>query len=193
MILSAESALARDVINCESYSNQKRTCRVEGIRHKNIDLVATYSKASCERGVSWGKNRKGIWVKNGCRGRFIVESDYARNSSRNPDYDRGSMRRPYSDYSYRIRCESRNSEPTLCRVSGLSHKDVSLHRRLSDSSCVRGRTWGVNQSSIWVRNGCRAIFNIRDDFDRDYYLEREDRYWRDSHPYRYRLRGSENY
>jgi hypothetical protein len=34
-------------------------------------------------------------------------------------------------------------------------------QQISSSPCVEGRSWGVNQNSIWVSNGCRAVFDVQ--------------------------------
>lgn len=60
-------AEARSIV-CESVNGNSRTCPAntgDGVR-----LSVQYSKASCRRGSSWGTNRRGIWVSNGCRAQF---------------------------------------------------------------------------------------------------------------------------
>ena len=56
-----------------------------------------------------------------------------------------------------VTCESLNNREQVCRVpSG----PVTLHRQLSNRSCIKGQSWGFNShnNTIWVRNGCRAEF-----------------------------------
>ena len=36
--------------------------------------------------------------------------------------------------------------------------DVQIVRQLSDARCEQGRNWGLNRHSIWVKDGCRAVF-----------------------------------
>jgi hypothetical protein len=35
---------------------------------------------------------------------------------------------------------------------------VELLRQFSSASCVQGRSWGYDRSSVWVDNGCQARF-----------------------------------
>jgi hypothetical protein len=39
--------------------------------------------------------------------------------------------------------------------------DLRLSRQLSESPCVLGTGWGVDQRGRWVDRGCRAEFTIR--------------------------------
>lgn len=56
-----------------------------------------------------------------------------------------------------IRCESDGSLRE-CRFDGPA--DISISRQLSKSSCIEGRSWGVNGNRIWVDRGCRADFLV---------------------------------
>lgn len=55
-----------------------------------------------------------------------------------------------------ITCESRDGRSQTCpaKVGG----GVRIVRQLSQSPCVRGRSWGVSRGTIWVSDGCRAQF-----------------------------------
>ena len=76
-----------------------------------------------------------------------------------------------------VTCESYGGRRQTCRVD--TRGEVRLVRRLSDASCVRGRSWGVTNGGVWVDDGCRAQFAVygsgrgnddrwgRDDRDRD--------------------------
>lgn len=54
-----------------------------------------------------------------------------------------------------IDCSSSNYRYTRCDVPW---RDARLVRQLSDSSCQRGRTWGVDNRGLWVDRGCSARF-----------------------------------
>jgi len=60
-----------------------------------------------------------------------------------------------------IRCESQRDGRRHCAVRNIDTGSVSLQRRLSETSCQRGRNWGVDSDGIWVDNGCRAEFAYR--------------------------------
>src|SRR5690242_8842776 len=55
-----------------------------------------------------------------------------------------------------VQCESRDYRFTRCRTDGW--RDARLVRQTSGSQCVRGRTWGVDRSGLWVDAGCAGIF-----------------------------------
>jgi len=56
-----------------------------------------------------------------------------------------------------LRCES-DGGMRECRFDGPA--DVDLTRQISKSSCIEGRSWGVNGNRIWVDRGCRADFTV---------------------------------
>lgn len=55
-----------------------------------------------------------------------------------------------------VTCESRGKEQAECSMD--TRGEVKLVRQLSHSSCVEGQSWGLNRHSVWVREGCRAVF-----------------------------------
>jgi len=81
-----------------------------------------------------------------------------------------------------IDCASEQGRHRYCRARTDGY--VRLDEQYSDTPCVAGRTWGYDDSGIWVDNGCRARFVIgrggyydeprrqpRDYDRRDYYDE----------------------
>jgi Protein of unknown function (DUF3011) len=60
-----------------------------------------------------------------------------------------------------ITCESRNDERKDCYVGSLDVNSVSLDRKLSNSACTKGTSWGTSRDNIWVSQGCRASFSYR--------------------------------
>ena len=36
--------------------------------------------------------------------------------------------------------------------------NVEIVRQLSRTQCVEGRNWGLSCHSVWVKDGCRAVF-----------------------------------
>jgi hypothetical protein len=90
-----------------------------------------------------------------------------------------------------IECSSHDYRFKRC---GVDWNDAVLVRRLSDSSCSRGRTWGIDRSGLWVDRGCSGVFrrtghggghhggwNPGPGWDRDFSLTCE------SKDYRYRM------
>lgn len=54
-----------------------------------------------------------------------------------------------------IRCESNSNRQQTCNVGW---RGATVVRQLSDTRCIEGRNWGINNGTIWVNGGCRAEF-----------------------------------
>jgi hypothetical protein len=52
---------------CESEKGRTRTCGVDGRR---VELVRQLSSSACIEGRTWGRDNRGVWVTDGCRGEF---------------------------------------------------------------------------------------------------------------------------
>ncbi len=61
-----------------------------------------------------------------------------------------------------ITCESRDSDRNDCFVANLDQGSVSVSRKLSQSACTKGSSWGTSSNNIWVSRGCRATFAYRE-------------------------------
>jgi len=55
-------------IKCESKHNKFTRCNTE--TYRGVQLIQTLSKTSCKN--RWGFDRRSIWVKDGCRGKFRI-------------------------------------------------------------------------------------------------------------------------
>jgi hypothetical protein len=73
------------------------------------------------------------------------------------DRDRGDRDR--GDNVQTVYCESGDMRRHWCSEG--ANARVRLVSQRSKSRCIQGRTWGVDQSGIWVDRGCRADFEIR--------------------------------
>ncbi len=60
-------------LRCESHSDRYQMCQVDVGRNGNVRLVRQLSDSSCQEGETWGWNRAGVWVDDGCRGIFVVD------------------------------------------------------------------------------------------------------------------------
>lgn len=61
-----------DYVDCDSHGYRFARCYVGGyIRNAGVDYQR--SRSSCIYGYSWGIDRAGLWVDNGCRARFWIE------------------------------------------------------------------------------------------------------------------------
>ncbi|HSR66169.1 MAG TPA: DUF3011 domain-containing protein [Xanthomonadaceae bacterium] len=131
-------------VRCESTDGRARHCPMDVSR--GVQLVRQLSDSACVRGSSWGVDRGGVWVSNGCR------ADFASGG-----YDGG-----YGDYGGQggygqtVRCESTDGRFRSCPAD--TRGGVTLLRQLSGSPCIQGQTWGWDQRGVWVNRGCRADF-----------------------------------
>jgi hypothetical protein len=154
----------RVFLRCESRDERTRYCAAD-IRG-DVRLVNQLSRSSCIEGRSWGWDRQGIWVSNGCRAEFEVDqgSGYGYDDRYGRDYGRNRV----------IRCESTNSRTVYCNVD--TRYGVRLLTQHSRSACIEGRTWGWNARGVWVTQGCRAQFQVggRGYDDRYGYGDRDD-------------------
>jgi hypothetical protein len=97
-----------------------------------------------------------VWVSNGCRADFLISRD------RDSGYNNGND--GYGNNGYRNRGEviTCSSNGRFTRCSANTRFGVQMNRQLSGSSCVEGRSWGYDDSGVWVDRGCRAEFVLGD-------------------------------
>jgi hypothetical protein len=133
-------------ITCESRGGRQE-CYVGDLDQSSVSMDEKLSESACIRGQSWGTSNNKIWVSNGCRARFgyVQRSGWSNNNSG------GGSR--YGQ----ITCESRGGRHE-CYVADLETASVTVEEKLSEASCVLGRSWGTGQNKIWVSDGCRARF-----------------------------------
>jgi hypothetical protein len=143
-------------IRCESDDGRYRQCSADvrgGVR-----LLRQLSDARCTEGRTWGANREGVWVNDGCRAEF--ETGYRGNNGwglgQYGGNDRYGQGFGYSGRS--LRCESEDGRTHRCNV--VIQGGARLQRQLSDTRCLQGSNWGWDRSGIWVGGGCRAEFAI---------------------------------
>jgi len=55
-----------------------------------------------------------------------------------------------------VTCSSKPGERSSCPAD--TSKGVVLVRSMGDAPCLLGRTWGYDQTSVWVSDGCSAEF-----------------------------------
>jgi hypothetical protein len=62
-----------DVVRCESQNGRYRSCRVE--TDNRVTLTRQLSRQRCVLWSTWGYDRRGVWVDNGCRAEFRAGRD----------------------------------------------------------------------------------------------------------------------
>ena len=135
------------------------------------------SRQPCWEGESWGYDRRGIWVTQGCAGEFEMGSgqSYGDAYGNRYGYGRGGPAAPppppgqvHGGPAYggaqaygggrRVICESRDYRYRYCPV-GVG-RDVDLARQLSKTPCRYDFSWGFDRGGVWVDRGCAAEFVV---------------------------------
>ena len=126
-----------NTFRCESNDSRPRQCAING--RGELMLTRQLSRAACIEGRTWGQDRGGVWVSNGCRAEFslIRGGGWGGNA---PGY--GNLGYGYG--SQLFRCESNDRRPRECAANLRGG--------------VQGRTWGYSRNGVWVADGCRAEF-----------------------------------
>jgi hypothetical protein len=70
--LSVAVVDAQQVISCDSRGHDHHYCHVD--TYGGVTLVHQRSHSGCWKGDTWGYDRDGIWVSNGCRADFRIGS-----------------------------------------------------------------------------------------------------------------------
>jgi hypothetical protein len=142
------------VIRCESSDGRSRQCAVDP--RGGVRLVRQLSRSPCIEGRSWGVDRGGVWVAQGCRAEFEV----GYRGNRGYGWGRNDDRDGYGTVNARLlRCESNDGRGRRCDVP--VYRGVQLVRQLSRSTCSEGHSWGWDRRGVWVDHGCRAEFSVR--------------------------------
>ena len=148
----------RDIeLRCASNDFRYNMCRVDTGRGSEVRLVRQISKTRCIEGRTWGFNRAGLWVDQGCEGVFRI----ARRWSGGPGHGHGDWQPgPGWNTSIRLRCASQDYRYNMCQVDTGRGGDVRIERQISKTRCVRGQNWGWNRAGVWVDGGCEASFIV---------------------------------
>lgn len=59
-----------EVIACHSNDHRQQYC--DARVRRGVRLLRQESRSACVEGQSWGWDRRGVWVSDGCRGQFQV-------------------------------------------------------------------------------------------------------------------------
>jgi hypothetical protein len=129
--------LLDSVVVCESENGRRQNCKADTTA--GVQIVRQLSDSACGFGREWGYDTNGIWVNKGCRAEFVV---------------RGKPKPTVKA----VVCESLNNTRSLCPAE--TQFGVAIIRQLSESECVLGKTWGFDETGVWVTEGCHAQFAL---------------------------------
>jgi hypothetical protein len=166
-----------ETVECRSKGFDYTECAAQ-FRHPQ--LVQQLSKSECTENRSWGVKTNGvIWVSAGCAAVFADsenrysnrngedasddngnrEEDRSRDDNYSDSQDRPDDRRDDRHHRERpseiVECRSHGYASTRCDVSWNSAR---LIEQLSDSACVEGESWGLDEDGLWVDKGCAGRF-----------------------------------
>ena len=151
----------RDIeFSCASDGYNYRMCQVDTGRGGNVYLLRQTSNSACIEGRTWGWNRAGVWVDQGCAGVFRVSRRWNGGPSYPPPGHGGWQPGPGWDQSIRVRCKSDGYNYRMCQVDTGRGSIVRIAKQLSGTPCREGSNWGWNRAGIWVDQGCAAEFIV---------------------------------
>lgn len=137
------------LVTCESNDGRHRQCAMD--TRGGVQIVRQISRAQCIQGRTWGTDRNGVWVNNGCRAQFASQAGNRGGGG----YGYGQ---PNQGYGQSLRCESTNGRYRECAID--TRGGVQLVRQISGAQCIQGRSWGQTRNGVWVNHGCRAEFAV---------------------------------
>lgn len=141
-------------IRCESRDTRAQRCALNA-NPRDVQLVRQLSRAACIEGRTWGYDRGGVWVSQGCRAEFSASGSGYGYGNRDR-YGNTGYSGYGQGYGQLFRCESNDGRTRECAAN--VRAGVQLVRQLSNAACIQGRTWGYGRNGIWVSQGCRAEF-----------------------------------
>lgn len=132
------------LVDCSAIEKPFNTCPTYSVG--NVELMRQFSHVRCVRDGNWGTTGDGstIWVKDGCRGRFVV--------------DRGRpFAKPLPDP---VTCKSEDWAYQHCATPTWGHH-VTVKQQLGPVECKHGENWGFDFNGIWVNGNCAAEFTLQ--------------------------------
>lgn len=133
-------------LRCESSPGGENFCaaRIDG----GARLVDSFGSNACREGSTWRYDSRGIYVRNGCRGEFAFRTDGGGGSGWNGG---GAA-------TIEVRCNSNDGREQFCPVD---NRGITLRKQESRSPCIEGESWRADRRGVYVRNGCRGVFDAR--------------------------------
>lgn len=150
-VAAPANAQADTRIKCESWQFRPARCNVPGITNASIINVIA---GDCRPG-NWGFDRDGVFVNNGCRAFFNVQT----RGSGFPGGGGGGVGPGFpggpGGGGQIVRCESWQFQPARCNMD--TRGGVRIQRVIA-GNCRQNQTWGWDRQAVWVNGGCRADF-----------------------------------
>lgn len=144
-VLIGGGAAAADAVRCESRHGYEKYCAAATA--DGLVLARSIGDGPCELGRTWGYDKGGLWVADGCSADFVLGAPAS-------DYGLGWERRDGN----RLTCASLGDRFRSCDAE--LRGGVSLVHQIGHAACVQGQTWGVDARGLWVDGGCAGEFKV---------------------------------
>lgn len=139
---AGERLYGGNLLRCAS--NDEQTVRCPADTRDGVRLVRRNSGKPCVEGTSWGADRGGVWVSQGCSADFVL--------------GRGGSGAGSTQGARVIKCESVGGRWNHCAAK--TEAGVALAQQLSKKPCLRNQNWGTDTGGVWVSGGCRGEFRL---------------------------------
>lgn len=139
---AGERLFGGDVLRCASSDEQTVRCPAD--TRGGVRLIRRSSGKPCVEGTSWGVDRGGVWVSQGCAADFVLGKGGSGSNS--------------STGARVIKCESVGGRWNHCAAK--TEAGVALAQQLSKQPCLRNQSWGADDNGVWVSGGCRGEFRL---------------------------------
>lgn len=125
-----------DIVRCVAAGGKRTECKAD--TSEGAQIITQLTAQPCRYNRDWGFTGNSVWVANGCAAEFAVRGE-----------------RPALQT---VVCQSSAGKRETCAAD--TQFGVAVARELGSTDCQLGRTWGFDQSGIWVSNGCTAEFAL---------------------------------
>jgi len=136
------SGVVEKRIRCDSLPGRDRFCAAPN--DGRVRFVRQHGGNQCVEGSTWRHDTQGIHVRYGCRGEFA--------------YMQRVVSGGWDDGNVQKLCASVSGRENFCPIE---NRGVRLLKTESNAPCIEGQSWRSTNSGIYVRNGCRAVFEVR--------------------------------
>ncbi|RLA41618.1 MAG: hypothetical protein DRR42_24460 [Gammaproteobacteria bacterium] len=72
-LMSPQVVIADEIVTCKSRDYEFQHCDAKS-SPKHVKLHKQLSKTDCQQGRNWDYDNHGLWVDEGCKGEFLVET-----------------------------------------------------------------------------------------------------------------------
>jgi hypothetical protein len=142
-------------VTCQSWNFREASCPTPGA--SRVQLLRVIA-GDCVEGRTWIHDGRMIRVRGGCRAVFRTNAGGWGAGGFDPGWNGNNNGPGFADRTRIVRCESWNYRDQRCDVPGRIGGARVL--RVLGGDCRDGATWRWDRNALFVRNGCRAEFEV---------------------------------